>query len=218
MPVLILVNQSSVPLNRDDAAPSCQIKAGSEFQVMIERRPSYRAAYVKVVQPAVRPKVHKIVMDPAKTHTMCPATWTGAAEVQVAWQPERAVRTRYVPVMNVESCAHNCRCDGTGHGASGTHVCTLECECVPAWGPLYKWRAVPKDTPIQCYPPFPGMPRSHGGARDMNVGWIEQWQSLPLTPELLAAKQAMKVKIEGMNEEYDMCPADVETVQVKVSE
>jgi hypothetical protein len=212
MPVLILVNKSSVPQQRDESVSRAKVADGAEFQIMVERRAGYQAAFVKVIQQtpagatgAAKPKVHRVSME--QTHNLCqrdgvPITWrmSGPAEVHVAWLPERAVRSKYVSKSN-----------------GGDHTCTLECECVPdnqfVFGSLGRSvDTVVKERLLQSYPPFPGMPASNGRARDMNSGWVDRWQSLPLTPELVAAKQAMKAKITALNEEYDIKPADVEKV------
>ena len=186
MPVFILVNKSSVP-KRDGR---CVVNEGSVFRVMVERRAGYQAAFVKVTPAGVttKSKVYRVALEQA--HNMCVAEWTmgAAVEVHVAWLPERATRSRYVAKKN-----------------TGDHVCTQACECVPDGQVTGETRL------LQSYAPFPGMPASAGRSRD-NEGWVDRWQSLPLTPELIAAKQAVKAKIEALNEEYDVKPADFETI------
>ncbi len=118
---------------------------------------------------------------------------TGPSEIHVAWQPDRAVRSKYIPKSN-----------------PGDHTCTLACECVPD----HQFAGNAKERLLQSYPPFPGMPSSNGRVRD--GGWADRWQSMPLTPELVAAKQANRAKVAAMNEEYDVQPADVETVVLRI--
>lgn len=84
MPVLVLVDNSSIAQNDG----KCTVPAGQEFQIMIERRSGYKAAYIKVVQPDAKPKVYRIEMN--ASHNLCPARWvmTDRAEVLVGWLPD----------------------------------------------------------------------------------------------------------------------------------
>lgn len=186
MPILILVNKSSVPQQRVDATTT-RVQVRGEFQVMIERRPGYQAALVKVT-PSASARVYRVAL--AEAHNLCrrdgaPVRWPAApnTEVHTAWLPERARRTTYVAVRN-----------------PGDHECTLACACEPEGEPG-------EDRLVQSYPPFPGMPRSAGAA-----GWADRWHALPLTPALIAAKRAASEKIRAATEEYDVQPAVVERV------
>jgi len=186
MPVLILVNKSSLVLHRVDDVMRGVVKLGDSFQVAVERRAGYQAAFIKVIQLGKSYKAQRVTLE--KSHNVCAMEWImmHGTVVHVAWLPERATRSRYVPVLN-----------------SGDHVCTLECECAPA-GQM-------DSESIQTYAPFPGMPNSKG-----HHGWADRWQALRLTPELLAAKKVIKAKHVALNEEYDVMPSDVERVLLSV--